>query len=289
MTPVERALRGARNDLRLYALSVFSVAVAFVCLASAVLVVVNVRGVHERWANTGRLSVYLRPEATAEAAASLEQALAKTPGILKVRRLTQEQARRELGGQGGDPLLDALPLEAFTASLELELEPNLARTRVDKLKAQLGALPPVESIQSYEAWSERLGALLRGGVSAALLLAAVVFAAVVSVVSSTIRLSLERRRLEVEVLKLVGATDGYVRRPFLFEGAAQGAIGALLAVALLGLLFAVVWVQMDPALFTLLGIQPLFLPWFVALALIVLGALLGASSARFSLRRLLRS
>jgi len=288
MTPVERALRGARNDARLYALSVFSVAVAFVCLASAVLVVVNVHGVHERWASTGRLSVFLRPSAAAESVAELESALKKTPGVVGVQRISAEQARSELGGKSGDPVLEALPLDAFAPSLELELETALPKTRVEKLKAQLGALPPVESIQSYEAWSERLGALLTGGVSAALLLASVVFAAVVSVVSSTIRLSLERRRIEVEVLKLVGATDDYVRRPFVFEGAAQGAIGAFLAVLLLGVLFVLVRVQVDPSLFTLLGIQPLFLPWFVALALVLLGAVLGASSARFSLRKLLR-
>ena len=289
MTPVERALRGARSDLRLYALSVFSVAVAFVCLASAALVVVNVEGVRERWAESGRLSVYLRADATEEARAALEQALARTPGVVKVRQLSREDARGELGVETGDALLEALPLEAFTASLEVELDATLVRTRLEKLKAELVALPAVESVQSYEAWSERLGALLTAGVSAALLLAAVVFAAVVSVVSSTIRLSLERRRLEVEVLKLVGATDAYVRRPFLFEGAAQGAMGALLAIALLGALFAIVWFQIDPALFTLLGVRPLFLPWFVALALVALGGLLGASSARFSLRRLLRS
>lgn len=289
MTPLERALRGARNDLRLYALSVFSVAVAFVCLAAAILVVVNVHGLHARWAGMGRLSVYLKPETSEEDAQAIERALAKTPGVARVRHVSREEARKELSGTGSDPVLEALPIEAFTASLELALEPGLPATRIEKLKAQLGALPLVENVQSYEAWSQRLGALLNGGVSAALLLAAVVFAAVVSVVSSTIRLSLERRRIEVEVLKLVGATDDYVRRPFVVEGAAQGAIGAVLAVLLLGALFLVVSFQVDPALFTLLGIEPLFLPWFVALALVVLGALLGATSARFSLRRLLRS
>lgn len=287
MTPIERALRGARNDARLYGLSVFSVAVAFVCLAAALLVVVNVNGIRERWASAGRMSVFLKPDASAEAIDTLEQALQKTPGVVRTQRITREQARDELATGAGDPVLEALSLEAFSASFEIELEASLPHTRVEKLKAQLALLPSVESVQSYEAWIERLGALLTGGVSAAVLLAAVVFAAVVSVVSSTLRLSLERRRIEVEVLKLVGATDDYVRKPFVFEGAAQGALGAGLAVVLLGILFLIVRVQVDPALLTLLGIEPLFLPWFVALALIALGALLGAGSARFSLRRLL--
>lgn len=286
MTPVERAIRGARNDLRLYALSVFSVAVAFVCLGAAVLVVVNVNGVRERWANSGRVSVFLKPGIATEAFDSLERALAKTPGIARVRKVTSEDARRELAGKTPDPVFDALPLEAFPPSIELELEANFPPTRLEKLKAQLGTLPAIDTVQSYEAWSERLSALLGGGVSAALLLAVVVLAAVVSVVSSTLRLSLQRRRIEVEVLKLVGATDSYVRRPFLFEGAAQGAMGATLALIILGALFLTVRLHVDPTLFTLLGVEPLFLPWTLALSLIGLGALLGGSSALFSLRKL---
>jgi cell division transport system permease protein len=287
MTPFDRAWRGARNDFRLYALSVFSVAVAFVCLATAVLVVVNVHGVRERWADTGRASVFLRSAAEPEAIDTLESVLNKTQGVLAVRRLSSEQARKELAGASSDPVFDALPADAFPASLELELEPGLSSVRLQKLKAQLGALPSVDSVQTYEAWSERLGALLTGGVTASLLLAAVVLAAVVSVVSSTIRLSLQRRRIEVEVLKLVGATDEYVRRPFVVEGAAQGGIGALLAVLLLGVLFLTVRSQIDPSLFALIGIEPLFLPWLATFGLVLLGALLGACSALFSLRRLL--
>jgi cell division transport system permease protein len=98
---------------------------------------------------------------------------------------------------------------------------------------------------------------------------------------------LQRRRIEVEVLKLVGATDAYVRRPFVFEGAAQGGMGATLAVLLLGVLFLTVRSQVDPSLFALLGVEPAFLPWSVAALLVGLGALLGAGAALFSLRKLL--
>lgn len=287
MTPLDRAWRGARSDIRLYALSVFSVAVAFVCLASAALVVVNVHGVRTRWADSGRASVFLKAAAQNGEVEALERALAKTPGIALVHRVTSEQARRELSGGSTDPVFDALPSDVFPASLELELEPGLLPTRLEKLKTELAALPIVDTIQTYEAWSDRLGALLSGGVTASLLLAAVVLGAVVSVVSSTIRLSLQRRRIEVEVLKLVGATDAYVRRPFVVEGAAQGGMGAALAVLLLGALFLTVRSQVDPSLFTLLGIEPVFLPFPLALGLVVLGSLLGACSALFSLRKLL--
>ena len=286
-SPVKRAFRGAKNDWRLHALSVFSVAVAFVCLAAALLLVVNVGKIRARWAESGRASVYLRKNATAEQVGQIERALKQSEGVTSVRVVSSEDARRELIGLTNDPVLDALPTEAFPASLEVAIESTVATERLGKLSAQLTALPAVESVETYGAWSERLAALLTGGVSASLLLAGVVLAAVVSVVSSTIRMSLQRRRIEVEVMKLVGATDSYVRSPFVVEGAAQGGFGALFAIMLLGVLFAIVQSHFDSNLSALLGATPVFLPWTVALGLVASGALLGAIAAYGSLRKLL--
>jgi cell division transport system permease protein len=286
-SPVKRAFRGAKNDWRLHALSVFSVAVAFVCLAAALLLVVNVGKIRARWAESGRASVYLRKNATAEQVAQIERALKQSDGVTSVRVVSSEDARHELIGLTNDPVLDALPTEAFPASLEVAIESAVATERLGKLSAQLAALPAVESVETYGAWVDRLAALLTGGVSASLLLAGVVLAAVVSVVSSTIRMSLQRRRIEVEVMKLVGATDSYVRSPFVVEGAAQGGFGALFAIMLLGVLFAIVQSHFDSNLSALLGATPVFLPWTVALGLVASGALLGAVAAYGSLRKLL--
>lgn len=286
-SPVARAFRGAKNDWRLHALSMFSVAVAFVCLAAALLLVVNVGQVKARWAESGRASVYLRKNATAAQVSAIEKALKASDGVTGVRVVSSEDARKELLGLTNDPVLDALPTEAFPASLEVQVESAVASERLGKLASQLSVLPAVESVETYGAWSERLASLLTGGVSASLLLAGVVLAAVISVVSSTIRLSLQRRRIEVEVMKLVGATDAYVRRPFVVEGAAQGAVGALLAILLLGVLFSIVRSHVDGNLAALLGATPVFLPWTVVLGLVAAGALLGAVAAYGSLRKLL--
>lgn len=286
-SPFKRAFRGAKNDWRLHALSVFSVAVAFVCLAAALLLVVNVGQVRARWAESGRASVYLRKNATAEQVSTLEKALRQSEGVSSVRIVSSEDARRELVGLTNDPVLDALPTDAFPASLEVAIESAVAGERLGKLSSQLSALPAVESVETYGAWSDRLAALLTGGVSAALLLAGVVLAAVVSVVSSTIRMSLQRRRIEVEVMKLVGATDTYVRSPFVVEGAAQGGFGALFAIALLAVLFGIVQSHFDSNLSALLGATPVFLPWTMVAGLISAGALLGAIAAYGSLRKLL--
>jgi cell division transport system permease protein len=100
------------------------------------------------------------------------------------------------------------------------------------------------------------------------------------------RLVLQRRKTEVEVLKLVGATDSFVKKPFVVEGTVQGALGAVGAVGLLAILFALVRGRMDSELAVLVGFEPSFLPWPVILAMVVLGAVLGAAASWVSLRRL---
>lgn len=287
MNALQRAWRGGRSDWRLHLLSAFSVAVAFVCLAAALLVVVNVEELHDRWATLGRASVYLVPKATRDGALEIQRALEKTSGVRRVRYVTARQARDELEDRGSDPVLQELPDEAFPASLEIDFESGAERLRVDAVKAQLESLPSVESVETYADWTDRLAKVLAGGVTAALLLALVVLASVISVVSSTIRLVLQRRRHEVEILKLVGATDPYVRRPFLIEGAVQGVLGAVMALVLVGVLYAIVHGQFDAELGILIGMTPRFLPAWVTLLLVVAGGGLGVLAAYTSLRKLL--
>ncbi|HEX6275918.1 MAG TPA: permease-like cell division protein FtsX [Polyangiaceae bacterium] len=285
MTVVERAVRGAKNDLRLHALGVFSVAVAFVCLGATLLAVVNVEEVRERWASLGRASVYIKRGASETEVNGIERALRATDGVVSVRRVTSEEARKEVSIAGKDPVLDALPADAFPQSLEVMTRRDVDETRLARIATQLQTLPAVEQVETYGAWSERVGSLLMGGVTASSLLALIVLAAVVSVVASTIRLSLQRRRIEVEILKLVGATDSYVRRPLVLEGAAQGALGSALAIAVLGVLYLIVRSHLDARLVALLGTAPSFLPWPALLLGVLLGTGLGALAAYMSLRR----
>jgi cell division transport system permease protein len=198
------------------------------------------------------------------------------------------QARSEFGqeeiAKAAD--LSALPVEAFPASLEVEMRPDMPAAELDDMVGKLRALPAVDDVETYQSWTERLSRLVRGGVAAAGLLAFVVFASVLAVIGSTMRLALQRRKTEVEVLRLVGATDQFVKGPFLIEGSAQGALGATLALALLGALFLLVRTRLDGELAMLVGVDPTFLPWTVAVGMVGVGALLGMMAAALGLRKL---
>ncbi len=283
-----RARRGIVREWRLHMLSVFSLAVAFVCLGASLLVVTNLRALEERWMRAGRASVYLKDGATQDDVDALRAALARVRGVTGVRYLSSGDARTEFGQRelSTRPELAALPAEAFPASIELDVAQDLPDAELSEMVRKMKELPSVDDVETYQAWTERLGRLVRAGVAASAILALVVLTAVLAVVGSTMRLALQRRRAEVEVLKLVGATDAFVRKPFVLEGGVQGAVGATGAVALLAVLFFVVRGRFDDELASLVGVQPAFLPWYVAGAMVVLGAGLGAVAALVSLRRL---
>jgi cell division transport system permease protein len=284
----KRARRGMLREWRLQALSVFSLAVAFVCLGAALLVVTNLMSVEERWAHAGRASIYLKDNATQADIDGFKAALDHVPGITNVRYVSSGQARAEFGAQEvtAHSELAALPVEAFPASVEVDVRPDMADAELLSIVTKIKQLPIVEDVETYQKWTDRLARLVRGGVGAAAVLAIVVFGAVLAVVGSTIRLALQRRRTEVEVLRLVGATDSFVKGPFLLEGSAQGAMGATAAVALLGVLFFIVRGRLDDELAALIGIEPTFLPWHVAGTMILLGGVLGAAAAAVGLRKL---
>jgi cell division transport system permease protein len=288
VSTTRRARRGMVREWRLHALSVFSLAVAFVCLGAALLVVTNLRAVEQRWAHAGRASVYLKEGATQDEIDALRAALVRVPGVTGVRYVSSGDARVEFGQREleRNAALAAIPVEAFPASIELDVAPDMPDAELTDIVAKMRELPAVDDVETYQSWTERLARLVRGGVAASALLAVVVLAAVLAVVGSTMRLALQRRRAEVEVLKLVGATDGFVKNPFVVEGSVQGAMGAAGAIALLAVLFFLVRGRLDSELASLVGVEPTFLPLPVAAGMVALGALLGASAALASLRKM---
>jgi cell division transport system permease protein len=231
----------------------------------------------------------LKDDATSADVAQLRDALGQVPGVTGVRYVTSSQAREQFTKEE-DPknALAALPAEAFPASIEVDMASDVTDEGLADAVSKLEKLPAVDGVETYQAWTERLARLVRGGVAASAVLAVVVLLSVLAVVGSTMRFALQRRRAEVEILRLVGATDRFVKAPFLIEGSLQGALGAALALGLLGSLFLLVHSRLDDELAALVGVQPSFLPWPFVLGMMALGAMLGAVAASLGLRRLVQ-
>ena len=166
MATVGRVWRSGRGDLKLYLLSVFSLAVAFVCLASALLVVVNLRAVEVRWKRAGRMSIYLKDGVTDDQLQVLRHAVEQTPGVVSTKYISQLEARKDMIDDGISGSLASLPVEAFPASVEVALDSEVADVEVAALADKLRNVPSIESVETYQKWTDRVSALVRGGVAA---------------------------------------------------------------------------------------------------------------------------
>lgn len=239
------------------------------------------------WAGEVPVSVYLDPRADLEAARAAAHALAPDaqveaiPPAEAMRRL-----RASLGPQG--VVLDGLGDDALLPSVELHLQ-DLSHERAAALAARLRAIPGATEVDDGAVWVSRLEALVERARQVGLVLLGLLGAATAILVSNTLKLAVYARRDEIEIMKLVGATDLYVSAPILLEGAIQGLLGAgLAAVTLVGVNLALL-PRVQGALPLAARLSPTdVLPARLVVAMLVGGAVLGLSASAISLRRFLR-
>jgi cell division transport system permease protein len=216
-------------------LAVVTIALALFLGGALAFSVLGARSLLASWGAQPTVTAYLDRALSAEQTRAVaDRVRADHPGI-EVALVSPAQAlerlRLQLGDLGG--ALEGLPRNPLPATLELTPPGGGDLRALADAVSSVGGVAEVDYGREWVDRLEALGGALRGFGSASLLLLAV---AALLVVANTIRLAVYARRDEIEIMKLVGATDAYVRAPFLLEGALQGLCGAALAGA--GLLAA---------------------------------------------------
>jgi cell division transport system permease protein len=285
-----RAFLGLRREAALHVGAAASLAAAFVLLGLVALLFWNLARSVDAWSGDVQLTAYLRDGASAEEAAYVTAFAGKLRGVTAARVVSAEEARARLASPGspGARAFAELPAELYPVTVEVVLAPEArAGARPMNIAERLRALPFVDEVDSVPELAARLENVLAFARLAGIVVAVVVLLGGLSIVSSTLLVSLQRRREEVELLRLCGATDGFLRIPLLIEGALQALAGACLALALLGGTYLAVRGVAADVLATL-GIQPSFLPLPALAAALAAAALLGAAGSEISFRRAVR-
>ncbi len=196
----------------------------------------NIQGATRQISREPQVSLFMSVNAMPEEVAKIQLDLKRLPDIGEYRYIPRDKALDEL--KAGSSLTDVLsqldhnPLpDAFVATAK-DSNPKT----LERIRQTVSAWPKVEHVQVDSEWARKLYAVLRVGRALVAVLAILLGAAVVAVTFNTIRLQILTRREEIEVTRLIGATHGYIRRPFLYAGTVQGLVGAAVAYLLVFLI-----------------------------------------------------
>jgi len=212
-------------------LTVLVIGIALALPACLHVLVQNVRAASGGWSNALDISVYMKPAATLEQAKQAAERVRKRRDVEDVKLVEADDALEEFRrGSGFGEALDALKDNPLPHALVVRPAAEFREaSQVEGLTEELRKIDHVDLVQLDTAWVSRFNAIL-DVVRRVVLLAAGLFAlGILVIVGNTIRLDIENRRDEIEVTKLVGGSDAFVRRPFLYSGVWYGLGGALIA------------------------------------------------------------
>jgi len=215
-------------------MTVLVIAVTLALPAAMHVVIKNARALSASWDNALDFSVYLKKEVTLEQAQRLAAIVGQRADVEVVTLIPADQALREFREQSGfGDALDYLTENPLPHTLVVR--PGSANTEVSMglLNEELGNLPEADFVQVDTEWVQRFHAILSILERAIAMGAGLLGIAIIVIVGNTIRLDIQNRREEIEVTKLIGASNAFVRRPFLYTGLWYGLGGGLLALALI--------------------------------------------------------
>ena len=222
-------------------LTIIVIGIALALPACLHVLVQNVRVASGGWNSALDISVYMKPDATLEQAKRAAERIEQRRDVDSVTLIEADAALAEFRRNSGfGSALDALKANPLPHALVVRPDPEFRdAARVQTLSGELRKIDGVDIVQLDTEWVSRFNAILdviRRGV----LLAAGLFAlGILVIVGNTIRLDIENRRGEIEVTKLVGGSDAFVRRPFLYNGVWYGLAGGLIAGVIVAVVVAV--------------------------------------------------
>jgi len=209
------------------------IAVTLAIPAALNLIVKNARSVSDSWDNALDFSIYLNRSISESEAQGLAKLIEQRADVESVRLVTAAEALTEFKQQSGfGQALDHLSENPLPHTLVVRPGPANTSASMILLQEELGNLPEAEMVQLDTEWVQRFHAILDIVRQGILIGASLLGVAIIVIIGNTIRLDIQNRREEIEVTKLIGGSNAFVRRPFLWSGFWYGLFGGLLALAL---------------------------------------------------------
>ena len=290
MVHFKRALQDIRSHRFLNALTVLTIATAILLFGAFSLFFINISDLMNAWKQGIRVMVYLQPDLPESKRTQLQQRIASMNTVGEVRFISAEQALQRLREQmkRQRSLLDDLKTNPLPDAFEIRTS-DAARSAkaIEALASDLETLESVTEVEYGQKWLGRFSGIFQLFRATGYGLGGLFFVAAVFIVANTTRLVLYSRQEEIGIMRLVGATDGFIRAPFYFQGLIQGAVGGLLGLSALWVLYIFAATQVRHG-FTVGAIDVRFLPLSAVVAILGCSMLVGWLGSFLCLRQFLK-
>lgn len=212
------------------AMTIVVIGIALALPAGLYVLLQNVNSISNEWDDASHISLFLNKNVTEQQASQLATKLKSSPNINETSYQSASHSLEEFRSLSGlSELLDTLPNNPMPAVIIVTPKPSLTEIDIEQLVSKLAAEPHVELAQLDMQWLQRLRSISETGQRGISILAILLSLSVLLVIGNTIRLAILSRETEIKVVKLVGGTNAFVRRPFLYTGFWYGTLGGIIA------------------------------------------------------------
>lgn len=285
---LRRALRNVKGEAVGVALSTGTIALIFFIFSTFLLGVKNLEGMLKFWSKKIQIICYLESGLSEGEIKRIEKRLLGIGGIEEIRYVSSAEAKEMLVRDLGDLMrgMERLEDKLFPATLELGLGGDASYEEIEAIARKIERIKGIAEVQHGGVWLKKLTLFLKVMKAAALVFGAVLAGITISITATTVHLTFYHRLEEVEIMRLIGATEDFIRFPFYLEGGLQGLSGAGLSLIVLFLTYWVFSQNWGPQIrFYFGGVRFEFLSPLAVLIVLTLGFFSGFMGGVISLAR----
>jgi cell division transport system permease protein len=285
-----RAIEDFHNNRLLNIVTLLTISLSILIVSAFILFFINTSKIMNFWKKGLRVMVYLKPDVSASELSSLKQHIQAMAGVESLKFISKEDALKQLKAQmqrqaslfddlDKNPLPDAFEIRISTANQSWE--------KVEFLAAQIESLDAVEEVEYGQKWFGHFSELFKLFTLTGYAMSTIFVMAAVFIMANTIRLVIYSRRDEIEIMRLVGAAERFIKIPFYIQGALQGALGAGIGLIVLFAVFVFLVSNIKQGFFSgFFNIR--FLSPLIAGAILLTSALAGWLGSYISLKQYLK-
>jgi cell division transport system permease protein len=290
---LKKAYRDIRRNILVNGVSIGIIVFSLLIISTFLVILVNLNRLLVHWEGKIQVISYVKDGLSPREMEKLKRHIREMKEVRSIKYVSSSDAtllfKRFFGNQTG--ILEGLDVDILPASFEVQLRREFHGDRgIKEFVKNLSQLKGITDVQYGREWITRLSTIVHLLRWVQWIVGGILFLAISFIISNTIKLSIYARKEEIEIMRLVGATDGYIKVPFVIEGLFQGVSGGILSLGLAFLLYQSFLLKSGPFIKASLGpIEFSFLPWSSIGGVILVGVILGFLGSYLSLARFLKT